>query len=116
MSDEFDSSSENNFSAFWPVLILAAGLIIWFSIQDYELARQRSVYGKQLESAVPAVSQAQAYANRYVALMKDLVDTAQKNQAAAQIVKDAMQAGWIKVQPNATNGTTTPAAPTTPAK
>jgi cytoskeletal protein RodZ len=116
MSDEFDNSPESSFSPFWPILIVVVGLVSWFGIQDYELNRQRSAYSVQIQNAIPSINQAQSYANRYVSLMKDLVETSQKNSAAAQIVKDAMQAGWIKVQPNATNGTATPAAPAAPSK
>ena len=117
MSDEFDNSPETSFSPFWPILILVVGMVSWFGIQDYELNRQRSAYDQQIQNALPSVNQAQSYANRYVSLMKDLVETAQKNSAAAQIVKDAMQAGWIKLQPNSTNnGTATPAAPAAPSK
>ena len=74
MSDEFDVSHDNRFSPFWPMLIVVLGLFLWFGLQDYELNRQRGVNDQQLQSAIPAVGQAQAYASRYVALMKDLVE------------------------------------------
>ena len=112
MSDEFDTIPDSNhFSSFWPMLMVIAGLIIWFAVQDYELNRQRVIYDQQIANAMPTVNKAQVYSNRYVALMKDMVETAQKNPSAAQIVKEAMQAGWIQVQPNSTNSAGTPAAP-----
>jgi hypothetical protein len=114
MSDEFDHNPDGNYSNFWPVLILAVGLLIWFAVQDYGLNNQRSAYKKQFDDKQfqSTMIEAQNISTRYVALMKDLVQTAQKDPAAAQIVKDAIAANLIHVQPNATNSTTTPAAPT----
>jgi hypothetical protein len=57
------------------------------------------------------IAQADNVSNRYVALMKDLVDTAQKDPAAGDIVKAAIAANLIHVQPNATNSAATPAEP-----
>jgi hypothetical protein len=115
MSDEFDNNPENNYSSFWPLLILVGGLLIWFAIQDYLLNNQRSAYNKQFQDPqfVSMVSQADNVSTRYVALMKDLVETSAKDPTAAQIVKDAIASGLIHVQPNAngTNSATTPAAP-----
>ncbi len=117
MSDEFDHNPENNYSTFWPLLILMIGLLVWSGYQVYAANSQRSVYNKQFQAALPTINESQTIGNRYVALMKDLVQTAQKDSYASQIVKDAIQAGWIRVQPNATNAPGTPAAPTpTPAK
>jgi len=111
MSDEFDHNPENNYSPFWPLLILIIGLLGWSGYQVYASNSQRSVYDKQFHAAIPTITEAQNVSTRYVALMKDLVQTAQKDSYAAQIVKDAIKAGLIQVQPNATNGAATPAAP-----
>jgi hypothetical protein len=111
MSDEFDSGSDNNHSSFWPLLILTSGLIIWFGVGDYQLNKQRSSFDQQFQAALPTITEAQNVSTRYVALMKDLVQTSAKDEIAAKIVKDAIQAGLIHVQPNATNGAGTPAAP-----
>ena len=117
MSDEFDHNPENNYSTFWPLLILIIGLLGWSAYQVYAANSQRSVYNKQFQAALPTITEAQNVSARYVALMKDLVQTSAKDQYAAQIVKDAIQAGLIHVQQNATNGAGTPVAPTpTPAK
>ncbi len=113
MSDEFDHSHDNNYSSFWPLLILVAGLLIWFGIQDYLLNGQRAAYARQFKDAQfqATLVQADNISGRYVALMKDLVETSQKDPAAADIVKAAMAANLIHVQPNATNGAATPAEP-----
>jgi hypothetical protein len=105
MSDEFDHSPESNFSAFWPLLILILAFIGFFAFQDYQLNRQRVAYSTQFADPQfqSAMTQADNVSARYVALMKDLVDTAQKDPAAADIVKAAIAANLIHVQPNATN-------------
>ena len=111
MSDEFDPIPDNSYSTFWPLLILIIGLMGWSGYQVYAANSQRSVYDKQFQAALPTITEAQNVSTRYVALMKDLVQTAQKDSAAAQIVKDAIQAGLIHVQPNSTNSAGTPAEP-----
>jgi hypothetical protein len=114
MSDEFDHNPDSNYSTFWPLLILMIGLLVWSSYQVYATNSQRSVYDKQFQAALPTINEAQNIGTRYVALMKDLVQTAQKDSAAAQIVKDAIAANLIHVQPNATNSAGTPVEPTPP--
>jgi hypothetical protein len=111
MSDEFDHSSEPRFSSFIPLTIALGALIVWFLFQDYELNSQRSALNRNIAAAQPTVAEAIQVSQRYVALMKDLVKTAQTDDAAKTIVNDAIKAGLIRVQPNATNGTNTPAAP-----
>ena len=112
MSDEFDHNPENNYSTFWPLLILMIGLLIWSGYQVFAANSQRDLYAKQFQTAIPTITERPERINRYVALMKDLVETSAKDPVAAQIVKDAIQAGLIHVQPNATNAAGTPAAPT----
>jgi hypothetical protein len=111
MSEEFDHVVEESYSSFWPLLILIIGFLIWLGIQDYSLNNQRIFYATQFDKAQPAITDAQNIANRYVALTKDLLATAQKDQAANQIVKDAIQAGLFHLNPNSTNSAATPAAP-----
>jgi hypothetical protein len=112
MSDEFDSPEpQQHISSFWPLLIAIVALVLFFGNQDYEINRQRGIVEQQLQAITQPVEQSRYYYARYVSLMKDLADTAQKNAIAAQIIRDAVQAGWIQVRPNATNSTDTPAAP-----
>ena len=111
MSDEFDHSLEPRFSSFIPLTIALSAFIVWFLFQDYELNEQRSVLNRNIAAAQPTVAEALQIRDRYVSLMKDLVKTAQTDPAADAIVKDAIKAGLIRVQPNATNGDATPAPP-----
>jgi len=114
MSDEFDHNPETHYSPFWPLVILISGILIWSAYQVYATNSQRNVYDRQFQAALPTITEAQNVSTRYVALMKDLVETSAKDPAAAQIVKDAIAAGLIHVQPNATNGAA--ATPPAPAK
>ncbi len=116
MSDEYEAI-ETSYSAFVPLLVLLIGALIWIGYLDFAQNSQRSVYNQQFTAAVPTINAAQDVGNKYVALMKDLLQTSSKDQYAAQIVKDAIKAGWIRVNPAGTpmagtNTTTTPAAPT----
>jgi hypothetical protein len=111
MSEEFDPSIEPRFTSFIPLTILLTGLIIWLGFQDYMLNKQRSALTQNFQNAVPTISEAQNVSQRYVDLMKDLVNTAKDDDAAKTIVNDAIKAGLIRVQPNATNSAETPAAP-----
>jgi hypothetical protein len=115
MSDEFDSIPETRFSSFIPLTIFLGGFMIWLAIQDYSLNAQRAIYEQQINAAMPKYNDARVYADRYSKLLKDLVETAQKDPDATKIVKDAMQAGWISFQPG-TNAAGTPAQPPAPAK
>jgi hypothetical protein len=100
MSDDFDHSSEPRFSSFIPLTIALSAFIVWFLFQDYELNAQRSALNQNIAKAQPTVAEAIQVSQRYVALMKDLVKTAQTDPAADAIVKDAIKAGLIRVQPN----------------
>ena len=118
MSDEFDSIPESRFSSFIPLVIFLGGFLLWLGFQDYMLNAQRSFSEQQIIGALPKYNEARVYADRYTKLLKDLVETAQKDPDATKIVKDAMQAGWISFQQgtNAAGTPTPPAAPTTPTK
>jgi len=101
MSDEYDNQ-DSSFTVFWPAVILLSGLLIWSGYQVYAQNSQ----------------QASGIQTRYVNLMKDLIQTSQKDQYAAQIVKEAEASGLIQVKPTTapaaaadTNSTATPDAP-----
>jgi predicted negative regulator of RcsB-dependent stress response len=111
MSEDFDLNTETKYSAFWPLLILLIALLIWTGYQDWAMNKQRSVASQQLEAATPTINQAQNVEARYKALMEDLIQTSQKDPAAADIVKAAIQAGLIRIQNKDTNATTNPAPP-----
>jgi hypothetical protein len=109
MSDEFDSSSvdSNNvyYSPFWPMAIVLIGFIIWLGYQLFTLNEQRTAMNSQLEQMQPTLQQAQMAQNRLISLLKDLAQTSSKDQYAAQIMREAVQAGLLRVSPN-TNAAT----------
>ena len=86
MSDEFDHNSEPRFSSFIPLTITLGAFIIWFLFQDYELNQQRSLLNQNIARAQPTVAEAIQVSQRYVALMKDLVKTAQQPETAPDLV------------------------------
>ena len=98
MSDEL---SDRSYSAFWPVLILVAAFTISNFYQLYELIAHRSAVKHQIDLGMPNVPKAQAAQDRLVSLLKDLVNTAQKDPNALQIVREATQAGIVRERPNA---------------
>jgi len=110
MSEEYDHDSTTTFSPFYPLLILLIGLIIWSGYQVFMANSQRSANAAQIQQAMPTIQQAQNIKDRYVALMKDLIETAAKDQQAAAIVKEATAAGLLRVQPPAPGDTNAPAA------
>jgi hypothetical protein len=113
MSDEFEQAPENHYSAFWPLLILVGGFFLWYALQDYALNNQRAAYAAQFQDKQfqSTLMQAQNVSTKYQALMKDLFDTAQKDPAAADIVKAAIAANLIQVRPPDTNAAANPAPP-----
>ena len=120
MSEEFDSLPETAFTSFIPLAILLGGFIIWFGFQDYELNAQRSGLNRQFQAAVPTIGEAQQINQRYLALIKDLNNTAKTDDAAKAIfsdalkdglINDAVRVGLIHVQQSDTNSAGTPAAP-----
>ena len=112
MSDEFDQNPDNNYSTFWPLLILVIGLLIWFGYQDYGLNSQRSFYRRQIESGQDSIKAAQFWQSRYANMMQDLDNTSAKDTNATPILQAAVQAGvqagLLQVHPNATNSASAP--------
>ena len=112
MSDEFDNSNAY-YSPFWPLVILLAGFTLWLGYNIFQINEQRTNFNAQLVAATPTINQAVAAQNRLVSLMKDLVQTSEKDPYAKQILNEAISAGMINVSknPNATNATANPAPP-----
>ncbi len=118
MSEEYDNSNVY-YSPFWPFVILLAGFSIWLGYQIYALNAQRAALNAQFEQVAPTVSQAQTAQVRLVSLLKDLAETSTKDQYANAILKEAIDAGIIRVTPNApagANSATPAASSSTPAK
>jgi hypothetical protein len=114
MSDEYENEVEvveRRYSAFWPFLILLAGLFLWSGFQAFSTYRQCSTTSAQLTAAAPTAKQADDVRNKLYALAQDLLQTAAKDPYAAQIVKEAN----IQVRQPATNapdaGASAPAVP-----
>lgn len=119
MSEEYEyetttTSSDIFSSPFIPLLILLVGLLVSEAYDVFAANSQRNVYNQQFQSMVPSLQQAQSIEDRYVKLMKDLIDTSAKDQYAAQIVNEAKQSGLIRVQqpaPGDTGAAATSAPP-----
>jgi len=114
MSDEI---SERSYSAFWPVLILVATFTISNFYQLYELLSHKSAVDQQIEQIKPNIPKAQAAHDRLIALLKDVLATAQKDPNALLVVREATQAGIVRQRPPAAGATTatgTNAATATP--
>jgi len=109
MSEEYDSNNVY-YSPFWPMTIVLAGFILWFGIQIVYLVEQKNTASTQLAQMVPTLQRAQVAQNRLVSLLKDLAETSSKDPYAAQIMKEAEDAGLIRVTPNANAASS--AAPT----
>jgi type II secretory pathway component PulL len=106
-------SDENNsvrYSSFWPLLILTSGFTVWCSYQLFEINRQRIAYNAQYESLAPLIAPSQNAQAKLRAIVEDLIQTSGKDQYAAQILKESIQAGIIHVNKNG-NTTATPAEP-----
>ena len=113
MSDEFgneEDSSEEQFTAFWPLFILMAGLLLWSGFQAYSSYRQNATLNAELEAAAPTVKAAQEVQTKLYALAQDLLQTGTKDTYAAQIVKEAN----IQVKAPAGNGADASGMPTSP--
>lgn len=106
-----DELPERSYSAFWPLVILLAAFLVSYAVQLYAVITTRSQAATRLEQVLPNIPKAQAAHDRYIALVKDLVATSQKDQNAATIVTELKRAGILRERPNGTN-----APPATPAK
>jgi len=98
MSEEYE---EIPLSPFWPLLIVLGALLIWSGFNIYQLNLQRTFTAAQMEQMGQPLNNAQAAQSRLIALMNDLIQTASKDQAAAQIVNQAKAAGILRLNPNA---------------
>lgn len=114
MSEEYDSNNAY-YSPFWPIMIVLIGFILWLSVQVVYLVEQQVTAKTELTKMGPTLQRANVAQTRLLALLKDLAQTSAKDPYAAQIMKEAENAGLIQVRPNNTNETASPAAPTTSA-
>ncbi len=92
MSDEYsheEDSTEEQFTAFWPLLILIVGLLLWSGFQAYFAYHQNANLNAELEAAAPTVKVAQEMQAKLYSLAQDLLQTGARDTYAAQIVKEA---------------------------
>ena len=114
MSHEYDEiEGEESFSAFWPLVVVLGGLLIWSGYQVFAINSQRALYSTQFQNALPAINNARNVESKYFALMKDLAQTSSKDPYAAQIVKEAIQAGWIHINKDDKTGGPSSSTPPT---
>jgi Tfp pilus assembly protein PilE len=91
MSEEFETvetTDEPSYSAFWPVLILVIGLLLWSGYQAYGAYVQSTNLTKALVAAQPTVQTAQNVQAKLYSVAQDLLQTSAKDNNAAQIVKE----------------------------
>jgi predicted negative regulator of RcsB-dependent stress response len=114
MSDEYESSHVEGgnvyYSPFWPLTIVLLGFTLWLGYQIFISTQQRMASNSQLNQMVPTLQQADTAQKRLVALMQDLAQTSAKDPYANQIIKQAIAAGLLRVNPT-TNAAAAPAAP-----
>jgi len=108
MPDDYD---QVRYSSFWPLAVLLFGLLMWTGYQDFAANKQRNVYDSEYQSALPTIGEAEKVQGKYIALIKDLVQTSNKDPYAAQIVKEATAAGLLHQNSGGTNSTGSPSAP-----
>jgi transcription initiation factor TFIIIB Brf1 subunit/transcription initiation factor TFIIB len=105
MSEE---STERTYSAFWPMVLFLAAFAISCFYQLYEVEAHRNAVNGEIEAAAPTLKNAQAAQDRLGALINDLSSTAKIDNNAAAIIREAEQAGMLRVR---SNPDTVPAAP-----
>jgi hypothetical protein len=92
MSDEYGNeqdSIQEQFSSFWPLVILTAGLFLWSGYQAFSAFRQDSNLNAELAAAAPTLKAAQDMQTKLYGLAQDLLQAGTKDTYAAQIVKEA---------------------------
>jgi hypothetical protein len=108
MSEE---TTERTYSAFWPMVIFLAAFALSCFYQLYEVEAHRNAVNGEIEAAAPTLKNAQAAQDRLGALISDLNSTAKTDNNAAAIIREAEQAGMLRVRPNP-DPTAAPTAPT----
>jgi hypothetical protein len=108
MSEE---STERTYSAFWPMVIFLGAFALSCFYQLYEIEAHRSAVNGEIEAAALTLKNAQAAQDRLGALINDLSSTAKMDPNAAAIIREAEQAGMLRVRSNP-DTTAAPTAPT----
>ena len=76
------------YSPFWPLLILIAGLVLWTGFEAYSNYSQNANLTAALNKMEPSINDAQKRNDRLIAFAQDLIQTADHDTYAAQVVKE----------------------------
>jgi hypothetical protein len=79
---------EPAYSPFWPLLILLVGLVLWTGYEAYSNYLQDSNLTATFNRMEPAINDAQKRNDRLLAFAQDLIQTADHDTYAAQVVKE----------------------------
>ena len=80
---------EARYSSFWPLAILAVGLLLWSGYQAFSAYSQNSQLNSDFDGAVPTMKAAQTAKDKLYAIAQDLVQTGTHDTYAQQIVREA---------------------------
>jgi hypothetical protein len=76
-------------SSFWPLVILAGGLLLWSGYQATSAYLQDTELNNEFQQAIPTLTAAQDARAKLYSMAQDLLQASPKDPAAAQIVKEA---------------------------
>ena len=102
-------SNDTKYSSFWPMVILMGGLIAWCGYQLFEINKQRMAYNAQYDAMAQYIAPSQKAEAELRSIVEDLIQTSNKDQYAAQILKESIQAGIIHVNNNKADTSAAPA-------
>jgi hypothetical protein len=91
--DEFPQTEEvvyeETYSAFWPLLVLMCGILIWIGFQVYSVNAQRIVLDQQFQLVAQQVVLAQNAKAKLYSVAQDLIQLSSKDTNAEAIVREA---------------------------
>jgi hypothetical protein len=108
-----ETGESPRYSAFWPVVIVLAAFAISFLVQIIGIVGQRSEINREYAQLAPNVQKAQDARGQLLALLTDLAKTGSKEPKdpnALQVVRLAIQNGFIRQRPPEATDTNAPAA------
>jgi type II secretory pathway component PulL len=100
MPEEYPAESERSYSAFWPLLIFLAAFVLVTFYQFYGILAQRSLINKQYDLEAPNAQKADDARAQFSSIVKDLVATSNKDNNAALVLRQGMQAGFLHPEQN----------------
>ena len=76
------------YNSFWPLLILLVGLTLWTGFQAYTNYSQGSYLNTAFDKAKSSINNSQKVHEQLLGFAQDLIQTADHDTYAAQIVKE----------------------------